>query len=468
MTKKTTKKGLIIIVCMLVCLSIGGIVYATSADTAPYVPVEQYDTFDDLLLAYKDVPGGYSGAIIRYVDSDENDAHLANGYIRLDWGNYNMSPTEVIFHSLKYNPDVLALATWSGGATGQPSLLTIDGRFGVRNTDKQKLIIPHILDAQIYAGAEYPSEWENEYYFHNPSSGFMCDYPIFSEPNELFVGASKDANGNYDAFTGYLTFALEVERLSDWHKNELSVINDSYNFNTINMDAPLYYASTYFKVLDAAPTGDDIGMYMRFDTIPSGSCYSGALGDYRNQEIALIGFPDKATTPAPADDVLQLQLELAVEDGILPRDIEFSLENAYGEEVDIEVNVDNNVSLPRNKAIWTITTEKSSDAEANIYTVTTDKPGYTYWQISDIDMQSINQVELAGLNIYKGDISGDGVIDVSDLGIINGNYGKYPAVLSDGDLDGDGRVDFIDRAILNSNYLKESKIITYNQYLNMQ
>lgn len=54
----------------------------------------------------------------------------------------------------------------------------------------------------------------------------------------------------------------------------------------------------------------------------------------------------------------------------------------------------------------------------------------------------------------KGDINGDGVVNVVDLGILIDNYGKSPLPNPKADLNGDGAVTVVDLGILIDNYGK--------------
>jgi LPXTG-motif cell wall-anchored protein len=51
-----------------------------------------------------------------------------------------------------------------------------------------------------------------------------------------------------------------------------------------------------------------------------------------------------------------------------------------------------------------------------------------------------------------GDINMDGVTDMSDLAILQVNFGKSPATKAEGDLNGDGIVDNADFALLQANF----------------
>ena len=51
-----------------------------------------------------------------------------------------------------------------------------------------------------------------------------------------------------------------------------------------------------------------------------------------------------------------------------------------------------------------------------------------------------------------GDINGDGVVDVADLGVVGANFGSTNATLENGDFTGDGNVDVADLGILGANW----------------
>ena len=50
--------------------------------------------------------------------------------------------------------------------------------------------------------------------------------------------------------------------------------------------------------------------------------------------------------------------------------------------------------------------------------------------------------------ICLGDINGDGVVDLTDLGVLLADFGCVPPGPCDGDLDGDGNTDLTDLGIL--------------------
>jgi len=60
----------------------------------------------------------------------------------------------------------------------------------------------------------------------------------------------------------------------------------------------------------------------------------------------------------------------------------------------------------------------------------------------------------SGGSNLTGDINGDGVVDIIDLGILVDNYGKSPLPNPKADLNGDGKVDIVDFGILIDNYGK--------------
>lgn len=74
------------------------------------------------------------------------------------------------------------------------------------------------------------------------------------------------------------------------------------------------------------------------------------------------------------------------------------------------------------------------------------------------DYSSSGYMMLSEVEFYSditpcvGDLNGDGVIDISDLATLLGNYGSTTANPEDGDLDGDGDVDIADLATLLSVY----------------
>ncbi|MCD6377303.1 MAG: PEP-CTERM sorting domain-containing protein, partial [Planctomycetes bacterium] len=83
--------------------------------------------------------------------------------------------------------------------------------------------------------------------------------------------------------------------------------------------------------------------------------------------------------------------------------------------------------------------------------------------VSNLIMNAGATIDLNGLNLYylnggspkqffNGDANLDGSVDVSDLGILAGNYGGTGKSWSEGDFDGDLVVDISDLGILAGNY----------------
>jgi len=60
-------------------------------------------------------------------------------------------------------------------------------------------------------------------------------------------------------------------------------------------------------------------------------------------------------------------------------------------------------------------------------------------------------IELGGSTV-SGDVNGDGLVDVADLGIVGANFGSHNAVPADGDFNRDGVIDVADLGILGANW----------------
>jgi hypothetical protein len=71
------------------------------------------------------------------------------------------------------------------------------------------------------------------------------------------------------------------------------------------------------------------------------------------------------------------------------------------------------------------------------------------WTVTDECGRTSSDVQTVTVNVELGDLSGDGVIDGSDMAIVLGNWGMTGAV---GDVDSDGVVDGNDLAILLNNW----------------
>ena len=59
---------------------------------------------------------------------------------------------------------------------------------------------------------------------------------------------------------------------------------------------------------------------------------------------------------------------------------------------------------------------------------------------------------LATSSPLAGDVNGDGVIDVADLGVVGANFGQIDVTFADGDFNGDNMVDVADLGILGANW----------------
>jgi hypothetical protein len=66
----------------------------------------------------------------------------------------------------------------------------------------------------------------------------------------------------------------------------------------------------------------------------------------------------------------------------------------------------------------------------------------------------IGAFEYTGASAKKGDVNGDGKVDIVDIGIVIDNYAKYPITNPKADVNGDGKVDIIDTGITIDNYTK--------------
>jgi len=59
---------------------------------------------------------------------------------------------------------------------------------------------------------------------------------------------------------------------------------------------------------------------------------------------------------------------------------------------------------------------------------------------------------LATSSPLAGDVNGDGVVDVADLGVVGANFGQINVTFADGDFNGDNMVDVADLGILGANW----------------
>ncbi len=82
-----------------------------------------------------------------------------------------------------------------------------------------------------------------------------------------------------------------------------------------------------------------------------------------------------------------------------------------------------------------------------------DKDGnlMTGGSAADIATRPMLMIEFGGLTI-PGDVNGDGLVDVADLGVVGANFGSTQAMLEDGDFTGDGNVDVADLGVVGANW----------------
>ena len=75
---------------------------------------------------------------------------------------------------------------------------------------------------------------------------------------------------------------------------------------------------------------------------------------------------------------------------------------------------------------------------------------------SDIDLSDKNSIKM-----FAGDVNGDGIIGIADLGMVQNNRRKDPseateAYVRNSDLTGDGIIDYKDENVISSNYGKQN------------
>jgi hypothetical protein len=104
--------------------------------------------------------------------------------------------------------------------------------------------------------------------------------------------------------------------------------------------------------------------------------------------------------------------------------------------------------------------------EQGEYDVVITKPGYLSYTVKNIQVGSIDEIQIDEKTLIAGDINGDGEIELSDLVEMNDNIGititdENREDKSIYDLNEDGVVNSKDQKILKANYGKEAEIAEY-------
>lgn len=92
------------------------------------------------------------------------------------------------------------------------------------------------------------------------------------------------------------------------------------------------------------------------------------------------------------------------------------------------------------------------------YDIVVTKQSYLEYRLTNIKLELGEEIVLDDINMYAGDINGDGKIEISDLTALTYNYGDVneDSTLSIYDLNEDGIVNKEDRNILKGNYNKKN------------
>jgi hypothetical protein len=81
--------------------------------------------------------------------------------------------------------------------------------------------------------------------------------------------------------------------------------------------------------------------------------------------------------------------------------------------------------------------------------ITAHKPGYLDAQAT-VEIAPDAPIDLQPATLYGGEVTGDNLIDISDLAYLGANFGSND---SQGDINGDGQVDILDMSVAAANYM---------------
>jgi hypothetical protein len=84
-----------------------------------------------------------------------------------------------------------------------------------------------------------------------------------------------------------------------------------------------------------------------------------------------------------------------------------------------------------------------------VLVITAHKPGYLDAQAM-VEIVSDAPIDLTPATLYGGEVTGDNLIDISDLAYLGANFGSND---SQGDINGDGQVDILDMSVAAANFM---------------